>query len=257
MRTSTLSTNSCPCTNIDPESKEIQIIKLTHLHYMQLISESNATSLLPVVRFPSSKEFIKHTAYSQLLSFPRLTNSSFLFVRAFTVAFQYLGTRILSSSIDNSSPASSTSSPKKTSLFLLSFFKFEVVAAVPPPVVGRFVADCTGLILIAVGFDPPIDDAAGMTLPTAEATATSTLGAEGCGISTPSAAGGGGNAKFGGAPGGGIANDGGGRPGGGRPGGSGAAPGGNIGGGGGGGIGAKLTCTGSSVKQSSVSVKSL
>ena len=117
------------------------------------------------------------------------------------------------------------------------------------------------MILIAVGFvtdEPPIADAEGIPAPpTADATATSTFGADGCGINTPSA-GGGGIAKFGGAPDGGIANDGGGSPGGrpgGRPGGSGAAPGGIIGGGGGG-IGAKTT-TGSSVKQSSVSGKSL
>mmetsp|Transcript_798 Transcript_798/g.1276 ORF Transcript_798/g.1276 Transcript_798/m.1276 type:complete len:117 (+) Transcript_798:617-967(+) len=113
----------------------------------------------------------------------------------------------------------------------------------------------TGLMLIAVGFvtdELPIADGDEIPAPpTAEATATSTFGADGCGINTPST-GGGGIAKLGGAPDGGIANDG--RPGG-RPGGSGAAPGGSMGGGGGG-IGAKTTA-GSSVKQSSVSGKSL
>ena len=113
-------------------------------------------------------------------------------------------------------------------------------------------------MLIAVGFvtdELPIADGEEIpaAAPTAEATATSTFGADGCGINTPSA-GGGGSAKFGGAPDGGIANDGGGRPGG-RPGGNGAAPGGSMGGGGGG-MGAKTTA-GSSVKQSSVRGKSL
>jgi hypothetical protein len=66
----------------------------------------------------------------------------------------------------------------KTSLFLLSFFKFEVDVAP----LGWLDVDSAGLMLIAVGFatDEPIADAMGIPAPpTAEATATSTLGAEG------------------------------------------------------------------------------
>jgi hypothetical protein len=85
--------------------------------------------------------------------------------------------------------------------------------------------------------------------PTAEATANSAFGAAGCGISI-SFTGGGGNAKLGGIPGGR-------KPGGigGMPDGKGAPIGNGGGGGGGGGMGA-IIFTGSSMKQSSLSVKS-
>ena len=206
-----------------------------------------------------------------------LTRSSSFLIRLFiarTTRFQYLGVRIRTSSMDNSSPCSSTSSPEKTNLLLDFFFAASALpaggaisGADEPKLVEIFKMDGfpDDALPMAVAEGTPFPPAS----PTDDATASSALGAAGCGI-IKSLFGGGGKGKLGGNPWGGIpggrGNDiPGGNPGGSPGGNGGTVPGGNPngnggGGGGGGGMGAKPMapelCNGSSVKQSSVKAKS-